>query len=417
MKQKKPPALKPKLRFPEFREAGWKRKKFDKYLTESRIKGSTGDQARKLTVKLWGKGVFEKEEAIRGSKNTQYYKRKAGQFIYSKLDFLNQAFGVISEELDGLESTVDLPCFDVSEGLNAKFLLEYVQRGSFYKKLGEIADGGRKAKRIQVETFLSFPVFVPQNPAEQDKIASCLSSLDGLLVANGRKLASLKQHKQGLMQQLFPREKETQPRLRFPEFEDAGEWEECGLASICQIQRGKFSHRPRNDPKFFNGPYPFIQTGDVVRANGGAVTASQSLNELGLSVSRLFKPTIVLVTIAANIGDTAILDSEACFTDSVVGLIPKDDRVIPIFLESVVRLKKEYLIKVATEGAQKNINNKILSTLMILVPSIEEQQKIADCLTALDALITAQTQKIAALQTYKKGLMQQLFPSTEEDDA
>ena len=249
--------------------------------------------------------------------------------------------------------------------------------------------------------------------AEQQKIADCLTSLDEVIAAQGRKVEALKAHKKGLMQQLFPREGETLPRLRFPEFRGKPEWEERDLASICQIQRGKFSHRPRNDPKFFNGPYPFIQTGDVVRANGGSVVGSQSLNELGLSMSKLFKPTIVLITIAANIGDTAILDSEACFTDSVVGLIPKDGAVTARFLESVVRFKKDYLNSVATTGAQKNINNEILSALVVLIPSIHEQSRIEACLSSLDARLAAETEKLAAFKTHKQALMQQLFPSPE----
>ena len=152
---------------------------------------------------------------------------------------------------------------------------------------------------------------------EQQKIAECLSSVDEVIAAQARKLDALKTHKKGLMQQLFPREGETQPRLRFPEFQGKGEWEVKKLGEVCQIQRGRFSHRPRNDPKFFGGPYPFIQTGDVVKSQGGAIFASQTLNEEGLAVSKLFKPTIVLITIAANIGDTGLLQSEGCFTDSV----------------------------------------------------------------------------------------------------
>ena len=88
--------LLPKLRFPEFREAeGWEEKPLGEFMTESRMPGSKGNVAKKITVKLWGNGVFEKNDAIQGSINTQYFRRKAGQFIYSKLDFLNQAFGII----------------------------------------------------------------------------------------------------------------------------------------------------------------------------------------------------------------------------------------------------------------------------------------------------------------------------------
>lgn len=194
----------PKLRFPEFWEAGeWEEKPLGDYLTESRIPGSKGDVAKKITVKLWGNGVFAKNETVLGSVNTQYFRRKAGQFIYSKLDFLNQAFGIIPSDLDDYESTVDLPCFDFSEGLNQKFLLEYVKRKEFYERHGEAADGSRIAKRIQVEAFLSFPVLLPEL-SEQQKIADCLAFLDDLITAQTQKLITLKTHKKGLMQQLFP---------------------------------------------------------------------------------------------------------------------------------------------------------------------------------------------------------------------
>lgn len=196
----------PRLRFPEFRDAReWEEVMVTDLLTESCQIGSKGNKAKKLTVKLWGKGVFEKEETFQGSVNTQYYRRRAGQFIYSKLDFLNQAFGIIPHYLDGFESTVDLPCFDFRSDVNPVFFLEYVKREAFYKKFGEIADGGRKAKRIQVDVFLSFPVLLPPQTKEQQKIADCLSSLDELITAQTQKIDLLKDHKKGLMQQLFPR--------------------------------------------------------------------------------------------------------------------------------------------------------------------------------------------------------------------
>ena len=196
----------PQLRFPEFRDAEkWQKSTVNDLLTESCQIGSKGNKAKKLTVKLWGKGVFEKEKIFQGSVNTQYYRRRSGQFIYSKLDFLNQAFGIIPHYLDGFESTVDLPCFDFRSDINPIFFLEYVKREAFYKKFGEIADGGRKAKRIQVDVFLSFPVLLPPQTKEQQQIADSLSSLDELITAQTQKIDLLKDHKKGLMQQLFPR--------------------------------------------------------------------------------------------------------------------------------------------------------------------------------------------------------------------
>ena len=111
----------PKLRFPGFRE-DWREQPLGRLLNESRIPGSDGSVAKKLTVKLWGNGVVAKTEKISGSASTQYYRRRAGQFIYSKLDFLNGAFGVVPDHLDGFESTADLPCFDVAADLDRKFL-------------------------------------------------------------------------------------------------------------------------------------------------------------------------------------------------------------------------------------------------------------------------------------------------------
>ena len=145
-----------------------------------------------------------KREALKGSRSTRYYKRKSGQFIYSKLDFLNQAFGIIPEDLDGYESTADLPSFDIGAGLDGGFFLEYVKRDAFYKKNGEMADGGRKAKRIQVDDFLSFSIVTPREEGEQQSISACLSSIDDLIVEGAREIEAIRDHKLALVEKLFP---------------------------------------------------------------------------------------------------------------------------------------------------------------------------------------------------------------------
>ncbi|CAK2606540.1 type I restriction enzyme, S subunit [Vibrio crassostreae] len=180
----------------------WVEKKVGDIMTESRIKGSSGKYAKKITVKLWGKGVFEKSDKKQGSENTQYYKRKAGQFIYSKLDFLNCAFGIVPECLDGFETTVDLPCFDIAEGINHKFILEYIKQRRFYERYGDQADGTRKAKRIHADTFLSFPVQMPVK-SEQDKIASFLENLDRQISNVSQQIDHVQTFKNGLLQQMF----------------------------------------------------------------------------------------------------------------------------------------------------------------------------------------------------------------------
>jgi type I restriction enzyme M protein len=176
------------------------------------------------------------------------------------------------------------------------------------------------------------------------------------------------------------------------------DWPMVPLEVACDIQRGKFSHRPRNEPRFYGGGYPFIQTGDVVRAaNGGKITFTQTLNEEGLSVSKLFQPPVVVITIAANIGDTAVLDFPSCFPDSVVALIPKPDTDAR-YLEVVMRTKKQHLNDIAPQAAQKNINIEILKTVEIPLPPLATQQAIVAEIEAEQALVAANRELITRFE-------------------
>lgn len=181
-------------------------------------------------------------------------------------------------------------------------------------------------------------------------------------------------------------------------------WEQRKLHEVCALQRGRFTHRPRNDPRFFGGPYPFLQTGDIVHARGGKIGFKQTLNEKGLEVSRLVQPPVVLVTIAANIGDTAVLDYPACFTDSVVGLIPNDG-ILPGFLELMMRRHKEALNQSAPALAQKNINIEILRPLPIPVPSLTDQQALLDEIAQHEIKLAAAEKILAAAPEKKRKIL------------
>lgn len=410
MKQEVATALVPKLRFPEFREAeGWTTRRLGDFLRESRLAGNKGNVAKKITVKLWGKGVFEKNEAIQGSANTQYYRRKAGQFIYSKLDFLNQAFGIIPDHLDQFESTIDLPCFDIAPDLNPAFLLEYVKRKEFHERLGEAADGSRKARRIHQDVFLSFPIALPR-PPEQQKIADCLSSLDELIAAQTQKVEALKSYKKGLMQQLFPRAGETRPRLRFPEFLNTGEWEARTIGDMFRLING-YAFKPEdwkqagtpiiriqnlNDPSakfnYSQAPVPErnrIETGDLLFAWSGTLGSSFG--------ARIWNgpPGILNQHIFKVLMDERQITSP--FSLLVLSRVEEDiAKKAHGFKSSFVHVKKSDLVDVE-----------------LLLPSLPEQQCVASCLIRFSDLITAETQKLEALKIHKKGLIQQLFPSPE----
>jgi type I restriction enzyme S subunit len=414
--------LTPRLRFPEFRkEEGWEVRPIGDYLIESRIPGSNGRLAKKLTVKLWGKGVTEKAEALRGSENTRYYCRSAGQFIYSKLDFLNQAFGIVPASLDGYESTVDLPCFDVADSLNSKFLLEYVQRDCFYKKNGELADGGRRAKRIQVESFLSFPIAIPAIITEQQKIADCLTSLDELIAAQGRRVGTLKAHKKGLMQQLFPREGETLPRLRFPEFRDDLEWREVEFGKLLQINSGKgfkaseYSSSGIRLIQIENVGYGEVKWGDntVYLPDSYSDEYPELVLRKGDVVLALNRP---ITNGELKIAQLRKCDEPSLLYQRVGKLVRTSDLIADTYVLQLCKtFVKDFVLKKSIGSDQPFISLRELYDQIVVIPAPAEQQRIAACLSELDARLAAEVEKLAALKTHKTGLMQQLFPTPEED--
>lgn len=405
----------PKLRFPEFRDAPkWAERQLGDFLSESRIPGSKGDVAKRITVKLWGNGVFAKNEATPGSANTQYFRRKAGQFIYSKLDFLNQAFGIIPASLDNYESTVDLPCFNIANGLNTVFLLEYVKRKDFYEKNGETADGSRKAKRIQTEPFLSFPVLLPK-PEEQHKIAECLSSIDEFITAQTKKRDALKAHKKGLMRQLFPAEGETVPKLRFPEFRGAPEWNERKIEEVARRGSG---HTPnKKEPSYYNGGIRWVSLADSRKLDNGYISTTEiEISKEGLKHSSavLHPSGTVIVSRDAGVGKSAILYSAMAVSQHFIAWICDENMLLNWFLYYNLQVLKPNFERAAVGSTIKTIGLRYFKEMRIVIPSLPEQQKVADCLSSLDDLITAQARELESLKAHKKGLMQQLFPSAVE---
>lgn len=176
--------------------------KFGDLLRESMTTGTSGLHAKKITVKLYGKGVLAKEEKREGSEQTQYFIRRAGQLIYSKLDFLNGAFGIIPPELDGYESTLDLPAFDISPLINPVWLLCYLTRQNYYTQQVGLARGQRKARRIHPSDLLASSLRVP--PREiQDQIAEALTGSRKDIEVTTYLLGKLKTQKRGLMQKLL----------------------------------------------------------------------------------------------------------------------------------------------------------------------------------------------------------------------
>lgn len=188
------------------------------------------------------------------------------------------------------------------------------------------------------------------------------------------------------------------------------------LSDVIAMTRGRFGHRPRNDPRFYDGEYPFIQTGDIVRASqgNGKITYSQTLNELGLKTSRLFDKPVVVITIAANIGDTAILDYPACFPDSLIGMQPRNDNLTLEYINLYFKFIKDYLNDLAPQSAQKNINYQQLSPVPIVIPPLAIQNKVVEIYKAALSYKEQKEQQakalLAEIDTYLLNELGIIFP-------
>lgn len=186
------------------------------------------------------------------------------------------------------------------------------------------------------------------------------------------------------------------------------DWEVASLQSLARIERGKFTARPRNDPKYFGGSTPFIQTGDVTNSNGLVASFSQTLNNDGLAVSKVFPRGTLFFTIAANIGDVGFAAFDAASPDSLVAITPIG-ATSKEWLAHELRSRKSDFEALASHNAQLNLNLEKLRPYLLPVPPLAEQQAIADALGDADALIESLDHLLAKKRQIKQGTMQALL--------
>lgn len=259
-------------------------------------------------------------------------------------------------------------------------------------------------------------VFFPRlGSGEQQKIANCLTSVDELIAAQAKKVDALKTHKKGLMQQLFPREGETQPRLRFPEFRDGGEWKERKLKNIGRVIRGA-SPRPKGDPRYYGGYVPRLMVQDVTRDGKWVTPRIDSLTDEGARMSRPCPAGTLTIVCSGSVGVVSFLAVDACIHDGFLALVDIDESIATKdFLFHTLSTLREQFEKGATHGGVfTNLTTSGIEQFEIKCPDTAEQHRIASCLSTLDTQITSETQKLETLKLHKRGLMQQLFPSPEE---
>ena len=417
-KEETTPELVPKLRFPEFLGAGgWKP------LTLQEVSTPVAERVgeRKLTPVSISAGIGFVRQAekfgrdISGNQYQVYTLVRDGDFVFNKGNSLKFPQGCVYL-LQGW-GQVAAPnvfiCFRLKTGYSNGYFqqcFEQNQHGTQLKK--HITSGARSNGLLNIskDTFFGVEIPTPTLP-EQQKIAECLSSVDELMAAQARKVDALKAHKKGLMQQLFPREGESQPRLRFPEFQNAGEWEETRLGRMGELISGlTYSPDDVRDSGLLVLRSSNVQQGEI--ALDDCVFVDPSIKGVNLS-----QPNDILICVRNGsktlIGKCALIPGgmPSCTHGAFMTVFRA---AAPNFVFQLFQSSR-YQKQVAGDlGATINsINGSQLLKYVFFVPKPPEQQRIASSLSSLDDLITAETQKHEALKTHKKGLMQQLFPSPE----
>lgn len=250
---------------------------------------------------------------------------------------------------------------------------------------------------------LSFPC-----KQEQQKIADCLSSLDELISAQARKVDALKIHKKGLMQQLFPREGETQPRLRFPEFREEGDWEVEPLNQLADYENGKAYEKDITEGgKYIVVNSRFISTDGSVQKYTNADYLIAKRGEVLMVLSDLPKGRALAKCFFVDANDRYAVNQRVCRL--------KPTRIDGKFLYYI--LNRHPRLLAFDDGLNQTHLSKssVTECLLYVPPTSDEQRRIADGLTSLDTHITTATQELETLKAHKRGLMQQLFPCREED--
>lgn len=260
------------------------------------------------------------------------------------------------------------------------------------------------------ETAYMEPVRFPAALPEQKKIAHILSTVQQAIEAQERIIQTTTELKKALMHKLFTEglHHEPQKQTEIGPVPQSGEVVELG--EVAKIERGQFSNRPRNEPRFYAGGYHFVRTGDVSNCDGYVRSYTQTLNEDGLAISKAFPAGTILITIAANIGFTGILEFDSACPDSLIG-ITANENLNTEFLNYYLLTQQPEMDRLAPKGTQKNFNIQFLKPWPVPRPSFEEQREIAEAFSATDRKISQATQKRSQLQDLYRTLLHELMTS------
>jgi type I restriction enzyme S subunit len=418
-------SLTPKLRFPEFRDAPeWKVEPLALFLeevservpsgTDLPIYSSTRTGLKRQDDYYDGKILLNKND---------YGVVPVGCFVYRHMSGDGLFKFNINDTGGDIAVSKEYPVFR-TVNLDPKFLLSKLNYGADFEEFAMSQKAGGTRTRLYFSKLSAWETSIP-SLAEQKKIAECLSTLDELIGAESQKLDALKAHKKGLMQQLFPRQGETIPRFRFPEFQDAPEWDAVPLG-------GLLSRNPEYGVNAPAAPYSeslptYLRITDIDDDGRFLSESKASVDIVPTEESYLSDGDIVLARTGASVGKSYRYrpkDGRLVFAGFLIRIRPSPAKIDTVFLANFLTTNQywEWVKITSTRSGQPGLNGPEYASLLIPLPppgqiGVAEQKRIASCLSSLDELIAAQGDQLEALKTHKKGLMQQLFPSPADAEA
>lgn len=429
--------LVPKLRFPEFESDGeWQLKQLSDFSKIVRG-GSPRPIDEYITKNANGLNWLKIGDIDKEAKFVRSTEDKVTSAALSKTRVVNPGDLILSNSMSfGRPYILEIQtCIhdgwiavsEIDKSLDRDYLYYQIMTPSSQTYFSNNA-AGSGVQNLNADIIKLLPVALPSSE-EQQKIADCLSSLDDLITAQNQKVEALKQYKKGLMQQLFPAEGETVPKLRFPEFENGGEWKKIKLIDTAN-KKIKWS--------FIGGPFGSnLKSSDYVNKGIRVIqlqnigdakflddykifTSVDKANEL-LS-NNIYPSDIILSKMGDPVGRACLIpdthDRYVMCSDGI-RLAVDEEKFNKYFVYSLINSEqfRALVEKTATGSTRKRIGLDELKNLPMRIPrERNEQQKIAECLFSLDRLITTHTKHLENYKTHKKGLMQQLFPSIGEGE-
>lgn len=413
----------PKLRFPEFRDAGeWIFQPLEKLAKRSTQKNTNAALTRVLTNSaehgvVDQRDFFDKDIANQGNLEG-YYVVELGAYVYNPRISATAPVGPVSKNRIGKGVMSPLyTIFNFNSSCNDLYA-HYFKSTHWHHYMRQSSSTGARHDRMSIanDAFMSLPLPV-STPAEQQKISDCLSSLDELITLKTRKLDVLKTRKSGLMQQLFPSEGETLPNLRFPEFQESGNWERKELSNFLvehQLRNRDLKYGPQ-DVLSVSGELGCInQIEHLGRSYAGASVKEYRVVETGdIVYTKSPLKNNPFGIIKANKGKSGIVST-------LYAVYRAKENVLPAYLDHYFSrdyFLNSYLEPLVKKGAKNDmkVNNMVVLSGYVVVPKIDEQQKIVDCISSASELITVCTKELHTLKLHKKGLLQQLFPASEQE--